>query len=108
MALRTRYGERWATLVDTLVTLPLNDPQVSAFTHLLRGLRRNQNMDTRILRDPFNTLHAYTILEGFKGTEEDLLSMYYNQLNQIHKTTNRMRLRQYEPLQVSYARKRAG
>ena len=94
--LRKQKGRRWAELVDTLRTLPQTDSRVMAFTLTIRRLRRSQDLSQNLCRDPFCAICASHVVDKFKGSEQELVKLYYTNLNEIEVTLRNMPMRQAE------------
>ena len=91
--LRRETDNRWAELVEYIDTLPITDPQVIAFRLTLDRLRRGQGKTRTTCRDRFCTVCTEELVADFKGTTDDLISMYYHNLDEVTFELKAMRAR---------------
>jgi hypothetical protein len=90
--LRNQIGLRWADLVDNITRLPVSDPHVMAFSLTLRRIQRSVQSGPRTsLRDPQCKVCANEITSEFKGSEQELIELYYLHLAEISATIKTMR-----------------
>lgn len=94
LGLREQRGERWAELVDRVSKLPPSDPQVIAFTLTTRRLRKYNNLEHSVCRDPFCAVCAAHVVAVFDGGEQELLDIYYRNLDEVRATLRGMRVRE--------------
>lgn len=77
-SLRDLRGDEWRTLVDRVAALPERDPDSLAFVLMmieLDGCLRCNSNNYKFLRGCF--LCATQTVQSFKGSDEDLLMLYY-------------------------------
>ena len=93
--LRTQKGVRWAKLVERLRHLPSVDPQVMAFTLLMRRLQKRQGGDVLPHHASLCAVCALEVLSSFEGTEQELLDLYHRTLEEL---THRLQTRRVRRL----------
>ncbi len=93
-SLRSQRGESWAQLVDHISRLSPGDPQVMALSLTTRRLRRNTNLEHSTCRDPFCAVCAAQVVANFDGTEQELVELYYRNLDEIRARMASMRMRE--------------
>ncbi len=91
--LRAQHGQRWAELVDYVSRLEAVDPHVMAFTLTVRRVRRGAGILAAACSDPFCAMCAADVLEMFRGSEEDLLRLYYRHLDEVRLGVGSLRQR---------------
>jgi hypothetical protein len=100
---RRQAGHRWKELVDWVTSLPRTDPHVMAFTRTLRHISREQDGQKPIGRGPICAICAAGLVDSFQGSEEQLLELYYSNLNEIYTTIKKMNCKKRPLLQVENA-----
>jgi hypothetical protein len=93
LRMRKQKGERWAKIVETVNELPLNDPRVIAFRLTVDRVRRMQNKMDTTCRDRFCATCISDLIAGFPGTEQDLISFYNQNLDEVNFEVRAMRSR---------------
>lgn len=93
-SLRSQRGQRWADLVDWVAKLPGSDPHVMAFTMTIRRLNRTRTAENKLCSDPFCAVCAAQVVASFNGSEQELLDLYYRNLNEVQSTVRTMRVRE--------------
>lgn len=93
-SLRSQRGQRWADLVDWVGKLPGSDPHVMAFTMTIRRLNRMRPAEEKLCSDPFCAICAAQVVSSFDGSEQELLDLYYRNLNDVQSTIRTMRVRE--------------
>jgi len=86
-------GRRWADLIEWVKKLPLSDPHTMALTRTIRSLIKSRQLDPSLKHDPLCAACASTTLAAFRGSEEDLISLYHENLNAVTHSIKTMRLR---------------
>ena len=99
-SLRSQRGHRWAELVDYVGKLPGSDPQMMAMTLTLRRIRKYTGMQDSVCRDPFCAVCAAKVAANFDGGEQELIDMYYRNLDEMRATLRAMRMREFIPVAV--------
>jgi hypothetical protein len=89
-SMHDRQGNRWRELVEWTTQLPGID-----------GGRHQSHAGEH--HDPFCALCAGEALARFKGSEDDLLKLYYRNLYDINQALTTMRLRKREQVTASAA-----
>ncbi len=87
-------GGRWAALMEWVTKLPVSDPHAMALTRTLRHLIRTLNLSPTLKHDPFCALCAVTALEAYAGSEQDLITSYHQNLQEINRSIRTMRVRE--------------
>jgi hypothetical protein len=100
---RRQAGRRWSELVDWVTSLPRTDPHVMAFTRTLRHINQEQAVQKPIGRGPICAVCAARLIDDFQGSEEQLLELYYSNLNDINTTIKKMNCKKRQLLQVEHA-----
>ena len=100
--LRAQRGERWAELIDSLSSMRPNDVEFMAYVQMMRRLRREVGLEFHICEDPTCAVCATDILVHFRGSEDELLQLYHNNLDEIKLTFKLMKKRRVarQPLSV--------
>lgn len=80
--LQNDFSHRWGDIIDKVVTLPLSDTQVMAFSYTIRTMRQAQGLDISCY-DPRCAKCAHEALKLFKGSEAELVAQYYDNLDKI-------------------------
>lgn len=91
--LSQKSGNRWARLIRYISGLDRTDDHVVAFTFMLRNLRRELGLDSELCRDPFSTLDAVEVLSHFKGSETELMALYYESLEKVRESLGGIKLK---------------
>jgi hypothetical protein len=99
--LRAQQGRRWAKLVDHVQTLPVSDPEVIAFSLTLRRLRRRSQLSDKVCRETWCVHCASEILAHYRGSEQELLQMYQQNLAEVKQRMASMRTHRH--LRISVA-----
>ena len=103
-SMHDRQGNRWRELVEWTIQLPGSDPHVMALTRTIRQLDGGHHQGhAGEHRDPFCALCAGEALARFKGSEDDLLKLYYRNLYDINQALTTMRLRKREQVKAPAA-----
>ncbi len=89
--LRCQYGQRWAELVDWISTLPHRHPSAIAFTLTVRRLGRM--IERRGHSDASCAVCISHIVADFKGSEQELLDLFYRNLDEVTATLDTMQRR---------------
>jgi hypothetical protein len=100
---RRQSGRRWNELVDWVTSLPRTDPHVMAFTRTLRHINQEQSGHKPIGQGPICAVCAARLVDDFQGTEEQLLELYYSNLNDITTTIKTMNSKKRQLLLVEHA-----
>lgn len=90
--LSSSAGRRWADLIEWVKKLPLSDPHTMALTRTIRGLVKSLQLDPGLKHDPLCAACATTTLAAYRGSEEELISLYHENLNAINHSIKTMRL----------------
>ncbi|NDJ54100.1 MAG: hypothetical protein GYB68_13600 [Chloroflexi bacterium] len=80
----------WVDLVEHLRERSASDPQMMAFTLTMRRLRRDLELDRRLVHDPFCQHCAAEIVSHYPGSEQDLINLYFRNLNEIERGLRNM------------------
>lgn len=83
-ALRDLRGDEWRELVDRVSTMPETHPDSLAFVLMmieLNGCMRCNSNNYKFLRGCY--LCATQTVQSFKGTDQELLDMYYQAKQQL-------------------------
>ena len=91
--LRSRYGVRWADLVNLVNSLPKTDARVIAFTVTMRRLSKSLHLPERLMIDAFNAISINIVLRLFGRSEDDVLAMYRANLDEVIAASASMRRR---------------
>ena len=84
-ALRTQRGQRWAELIGWVAELPATAPEAMAFTLTIRRLRRYLFPTEDGQLHNLRCAHCVNrLVRAFEGTEKDLLTVYYENLQEIY------------------------
>lgn len=103
-SMQDRRGHLWRDLVEWTVQLPGSDPHVMALTRTIRQIDGGRGKGhASEHHDPFCALCASEALARFKGSEDDLLKLYYRNLYDINQALTTMRLHQREEARVPAA-----
>jgi hypothetical protein len=94
--LREQHGQQWAEIVDHIRTLSVTDPYVMAFTLTVKRIRKQNKLATSQCKDPLCAVCIAEVLEYFSGSEEELVTFYFNNLHEIQQTVKLMH-RQAKP-----------
>lgn len=89
--LRGRYGYRWSELVDHVNDLPQTAPQVMAFRLTVDRIRRDLGFSLPTCSNRYCSTCISEVVEQYQGSEDDLLSFYYANLDEIKGTLADMR-----------------
>jgi len=93
--LRTKVGQRWADLIENISRLPVTDPRAMALNLTLRRIHRTgTHKDGGICHDPLCAACAAEIASGYRGSEQDLIELYYRNYEEIKTTLKLMSNRQ--------------
>jgi hypothetical protein len=98
--LQKKHGHRWAELVDSVSKLPVSDPRVMAFSYTMRRLNRNLGFERSECHDPLCAVCATEIVKHFRGSEDDLVDMYYQNLHAIKTCIKTRTVRERVPVPV--------
>jgi hypothetical protein len=92
--LRRQHTQRWMDLVDWVARLPYSDPQAIAFTLTVRRVHACPD-DSHATCPTSDTcaLCAADTLRHFKGSEQELLDLYYRNLDEVRFTLEAMKTR---------------
>ncbi len=90
-------GQRWADLIGQIGSLSRSHPRVMALALTMRRLRRKLGRAVSGPFDPHCTLDLLEILSTFRGSEDDLLTLYYQILSEIEHELGSMAVRQRRP-----------
>jgi len=103
-SMHDHQGHRWRDLIEWTAQLPGSDPHVMALVRTIRqidGGRGRSHPGEH--HDPFCALCAGEAVARFKGTEDDLLKVYYRNLYDINQALSSMRMRQREQTEAPAA-----
>ena len=93
--LRTKVGQRWADLIESISRLPVTDPHAMALNLTLRRIHRSgTHKDGRVCHDPLCAACAAEIASGYRGSEQDLIEFYHRNYEEIKTTLKLMSKRQ--------------
>ncbi len=92
--LKGRFGWRWAIWIDALREYPRTHPDVIAYQVVLHRLARQQALDAG--RDALCALTACRILDGYCGSEDDLLRLLADTSDEVRVSI--MRLLGHQPI----------
>ncbi len=84
----THHGKRWAKLVESVASLPVEDPRVIAFRLMMDRLRRRQPDGHAY--EPLCAECAARLIRAFEGDEDNLITFYYRTLTEVNFTTRHM------------------
>ncbi len=87
LKLRRQRGERWMELVDWVSALPRSDPHAIAFTLTMRRLNRQTGSRCS---DPWCATCAAQAVERFEGSEQELLALYWQNVDEVKYTLKSM------------------
>lgn len=103
-AMQGQKGYRWRDLVEWTSQLSGSDPHVMALVRTIRQIdQSNGERHADAHHDPFCALCAGEALANFKGSEDDLLVLYYRNLYDINRALTTMRQRRREETEVETA-----
>jgi hypothetical protein len=89
--LRTKVGQRWADLIENISRLPVTDPHAMALNLTLRRVHRAGNhKDGASCHDPLCAACGAEIASGYRGSEQDLIELYYRSYEEIKSTLKLM------------------
>ncbi|GAB4470899.1 MAG: hypothetical protein Kow00124_07480 [Anaerolineae bacterium] len=95
--LHSRLGQRWADLIGQIGSLSRSHPRVMALALTMRRLRHKLGLAASGPFDPHCTLDLLELLSVFRGSEDDLLALYYQNLSEIERELGSMAVRQRRP-----------
>ena len=103
-SMHDRQGNRWRELIEWTAQLPGSDAHVMALARTIRQIEGGHGKGhAGEHRDPFCALCAGEALARFKGSEDDLLKLYYRNLYDINQALTTMRLRKREQAEMPAA-----
>lgn len=91
--LRKQRGARWAELIDGLRKKRPDDVEFMAYVQMMRRLRRQVGIEFHVCEDPTCAVCADNIVGNFKGSEDELIRLYENNLDEIKITYKLMQRR---------------
>jgi hypothetical protein len=92
--LRSKVGQRWADLIENISRLPVTDPHAMALNLTLRRIHRTANhKNGAVCHDPLCAACAADITSGYRGSEQDLIELYYRSYEEIKTTLKLMSTR---------------
>jgi hypothetical protein len=102
--LRQQHTQRWMDLVDWVARLPYSDPQAIAFTLTVRRVHAcSADTQAKCPTPATCALCAADTLHHFEGSEQELLNLYYRNLDEVRFTMEAMKTRKAARRQVRIA-----
>ena len=90
--LRRRRSEHWADIVDRVSTLSRTDPEVIAFSLLMKRLR-SETVHGGLCHDNFCATCAARLVDTYSGSEQDLITLYYRGVDEVKYALQDMKAR---------------
>ena len=94
--LALKGGRHWFDLVEWISSLDSIDPHAMALSLTTRRLRDMGKLNHKLCEDPGCTICASKVLDQYDGSEEELLALYYKNLDELNRALGNMRVRSIE------------
>ncbi len=95
-SLARKSGRRWSDLIEWISSLDSIDPEVMALSLTTRRLKEMGKLSHELCGDPGCMMCASQVLDKYDGSEEELLTIYYQNLDEINRALGNMRVRAVE------------